>query len=105
MVKPGGTGRPRLAISARPAPLPPSRLRMPARPSALPLPKRYTHFGLPAAPLTAALAAAALPAVPAGRGGADLRAGADRLRLDRICRNVLAIERYGLPWAPNDHGR
>src|SRR5436309_4948760 len=46
MVKPGGTGRPRLAISARPAPLPPRRLRMSARPSALPLPKPKTHFDL-----------------------------------------------------------
>src|SRR5262249_17090884 len=65
MVKPGGTGKPRLAISARPAPLPPSRLRMSARPSALPLPKRYTHL-----PLVAALAAGALPA--AGLFGAGL---------------------------------
>src|SRR6476469_1453940 len=40
MVKPGGTGRPRLAISARFAPLPPSRLRM----SALPSPKVNTHL-------------------------------------------------------------
>ena len=39
MVKPGGTGRPRLAISARLAPLPPSRSRRPALPSALPSPK------------------------------------------------------------------
>src|SRR4029450_992808 len=46
MVKPAGTGRPRLGISARPAPLPPRRLRMSARPSALPLPKPKTHFDL-----------------------------------------------------------
>src|SRR5258708_34420599 len=46
MVKPGGTGRPRLAISARPAPLPPRGLSMSARPSALPLPKPKTHFDL-----------------------------------------------------------
>ena len=39
MVKPGGTGRPRLAISARLAPLPPRRSRRPALPSALPSPK------------------------------------------------------------------
>src|SRR5215469_6255449 len=45
MVKPGGTGRPRLAISARPAPLPPRRLRMSARPSALPPPNAKTHLG------------------------------------------------------------
>jgi hypothetical protein len=39
IVKPGGTGRPRFAISARFAPLPPSRLRMSAAPSAAPSPK------------------------------------------------------------------
>src|SRR6185436_15426106 len=44
MVKPGGTGRPRLAISARLAPLPPSRSRRPALPSALPSPKVNTHL-------------------------------------------------------------
>src|SRR3954468_19725787 len=44
MVKPGGTGRPRLAISARLAPLPPSRSRMLALPSALPSPKVNTHL-------------------------------------------------------------
>src|SRR5262249_43988283 len=63
MVKPGGTGRPRFAISARPAPLPPSRSRMPARPSALPLPKLSTHFAfvcLAAALRGRALVAAAL---------------------------------------------
>src|SRR5438067_12892094 len=43
MVKPGGTGRPRLAISASPAPLPPRMSRMAAEPSARPLPKKYTH--------------------------------------------------------------
>ena len=40
MVKPGGTGRPMLAISARLAPLPPSSARMLLCPSALPLPKK-----------------------------------------------------------------
>src|SRR5215471_15852538 len=41
MVKPGGTGRPRLVISARFAPLPPRRsLR-----SLLPSVKSYTNFG------------------------------------------------------------
>src|SRR5438477_3978809 len=44
MVKPGGTGRPRLAISARLAPLPPRRSRRPALPSALPSPKVNTHW-------------------------------------------------------------
>src|SRR5580693_1674605 len=44
MVKPGGTGRPRLAISARLAPLPPSRSRRPALPSALPSPNVNTHL-------------------------------------------------------------
>src|SRR5476651_66246 len=44
MVKPGGTGKPRLAISARLAPLPPSKSRKPALPSALPSPKVNTHL-------------------------------------------------------------
>src|SRR6202000_3037075 len=44
MVKPGGTGKPRLAISARLAPLPPSRSRISDLPSALPLPKVNTHL-------------------------------------------------------------
>src|SRR5713226_3168964 len=44
MVKPGGTGSPRLAISARLAPLPPSRSRRPALPSALPSPNVNTHL-------------------------------------------------------------
>src|SRR3954454_19670841 len=58
MVKPGGTGRPRLAISARLAPLPPSRSRISALPSALPSPNVNTH--LPAlAAAGAALAGAA----------------------------------------------
>src|SRR4030081_3670804 len=65
MVKPGGTGRPRLAISARLAPLPPSRSRNPALPSALPSPKVNTHLpdfvtsaaGLLATGFLAALAA------------------------------------------------
>src|SRR5256885_16093500 len=43
MVKPGGTGRPSSAISARPAPLPPRISRMAAEPSARPGPKKYTH--------------------------------------------------------------
>src|SRR5690349_16559432 len=44
MVKPGGTGRPRFAISARLAPLPPSRSRISDRPSALPSPNVKTHL-------------------------------------------------------------
>src|SRR5664279_1895693 len=44
MVKPGGTGSPRLAISARLAPLPPSRSFISALPSALPSPKVNTHL-------------------------------------------------------------
>src|SRR4051812_13457283 len=98
MVKPGGTGRPRLAISARLAPLPPNRSRSPALPSALPPPNEYTHLpawiascgavgrllataGLLAADLLAGgllvtgLAATGLAALPAGLTGA-LPAGA-----------------------------
>src|SRR3954469_2164218 len=52
MVKPGGTGRPRLAISARLAPLPPSKSRISALPSALPSPNVNTH--LPALAATGA---------------------------------------------------
>src|SRR5712691_4943073 len=44
IVKPGGTGRPAFVISARPAPLPPSRSFMFRLPSAFPLPKKYTCF-------------------------------------------------------------
>src|ERR1700722_422919 len=78
MVKPGGTGRPRLAISARLAPLPPSKSRNPALPSALPSPKVNTHLpdftastaGLPAVTLLTGLAAAALrTGFGAGLGG------------------------------------
>src|ERR1035441_1189587 len=65
MVKPGGTGSPRLAISARLAPLPPSKSRRPALPSALPSPNVNTHlpdFAASAAILVgAALAATPLP--------------------------------------------
>jgi hypothetical protein len=42
IVKPGGTGSPILLISARLAPLPPSRAFMVRSPSAVPFPKRYT---------------------------------------------------------------
>src|SRR5262245_44709121 len=43
MVKPAGTGTPSRVISARFAPLPPSRLRCAALPSARPAPKKYTR--------------------------------------------------------------
>src|SRR3954452_748129 len=71
MVKPGGTGRPRLAISARLAPLPPSKSRMLAWPSALPSPKVNTHL-----PDFAASAPAIFGAVLAGLFGNVLRAPA-----------------------------
>src|SRR5882672_2154655 len=86
MVKPGGTGRPRLAISARLAPLPPSRSRISALPSALPSPKVKTHLpdfaasaaGLAAAGFGAALAGLFFNALRALAGGAGLaRTGAD----------------------------
>src|SRR5438046_1507825 len=44
IVRPGGTGRPALVISARPDPLPPSRSFIVRSPSALPSPKKYTYF-------------------------------------------------------------
>ena len=44
MVKPGGTGRPALVISASPAPLPPRTSFILPLPSALPPPKKYTYF-------------------------------------------------------------
>src|SRR4030088_464165 len=56
MVKPGGTGRPRLAISARLAPLPPSKSRNPALPSALPSPNVNTHLPAFAASVAGLLA-------------------------------------------------
>src|ERR1043166_10147035 len=85
MVKPGGTGRPRLAISARLAPLPPSRSRMLALPSALPSPKVKTHlpdFGASVADFAGAGFATDFAglfgnALRAAGGGTDFRAGAD----------------------------
>src|SRR5271167_89917 len=77
MVKPGGTGSPRLAISARLAPLPPRRSRRPALPSALPSPKVNTHlpdFAASAAGLLAAILPAGLGAGLAGLFGSALRA-------------------------------
>src|SRR5258708_23143601 len=44
MVNPGGTGRPMLAISARLAPLPPSRFFISLLPSALPPPKKNVRL-------------------------------------------------------------
>src|SRR3954469_21992349 len=44
MVKPGGTGRPMFAISARFAPLPPRRFFISLLPSDLPPPKKYTRL-------------------------------------------------------------
>src|SRR6185437_16434239 len=87
MVKPGGTGRPRLAISARLAPLPPSRSRMLARPSALPSPKVKTHLfdfaAACAAGRTAAFAAGLVAFFfsvfrTGAAGAAFARAGTDR---------------------------
>src|SRR5258705_13386343 len=76
MVKPGGTGRPRLAISARLAPLPPSRSRKPALPSALPSPKVNTHWpGSTPDGFAAGLAGIFFSALRAA--GAALRTGAD----------------------------
>src|ERR1700730_2917700 len=90
MVKPGGTGNPRLAISARLAPLPPNKSRRPALPSALPSPKVNTHLpdftasaaGLPATILPtgfgAGLAGLFFSALRAEAGGAAFaRAGTD----------------------------
>src|SRR5258707_9008874 len=102
MVKPGGTGRPRLAISARPAPLPPRRLRMSARPSASPLPKPKTHFDLAGALAEGFLGGAFAGA--AGLRGAALPAG--RFLVDFIRRDVgfsIGFTAFGAP-GPNDHG-
>src|SRR6267142_2848390 len=74
MVKPGGTGRPRLAISARLAPLPPKRSRRPALPSALPSPKVNTHLPDFAASGAGLLAAIFLAGFGAGLAGLFFRA-------------------------------
>src|SRR5688572_14056482 len=58
IVKPGGTGRPMLVMSARFAPFPPSRSFISARPSPLPAPKKYTRLRVLLDP------ARALPLVP-----------------------------------------
>src|ERR1700682_2197436 len=86
MVKPGGTGRARFAISAGLAPLPPRRLPTPALPSALPSPKVNTHLpdfvtsaaGLLATGFLAALAGLFFSALRVPAGGAALaRTGMD----------------------------
>src|SRR5258706_166892 len=93
MVKPGGTGSPRLAISARLAPLPPSKSRISALPSALPSPKVNTHFpdfaaaarGLIAGVLLAAgalLAEALRAGLAAALAGLFLRALSSALRAE-----------------------
>src|SRR5438045_7777271 len=77
MVKPGGTGRPRFAISARLAPLPPSKSRISALPSARPSPNVNTH--LPGLAPAAGLPATALTGLGAGLAmllGSGLRAEA-----------------------------
>src|SRR5260221_4538284 len=101
MVKPGGTGRPRLAISARPAPLPPRGLRMSAWLSALPLPKPKTHCDLSAALAEAFWGGCCAGA--AGLRGAALAAG--RLLIDLIRRDVdLTMESQPVEGCFRDHG-
>src|SRR5260370_3361125 len=103
MVKPGGTGRPRLAISARPAPLPPRRLRMSTRPSALPLPKPKTHFDLAGALAEGFLGGAFVGA--AGLRGAALPAGPLLFRfIRRDLHLTTEFTAFGSP-APNGPGR
>src|ERR1019366_5677754 len=74
MVKPGGTGSPRLAISARLAPLPPSKSRNPALPSALPSPNVNTHLPDFAASVAGLLATTLLAGLGAGLAGLFFRA-------------------------------
>src|SRR3977135_378858 len=86
MVKRGGPGRPRLAISARLAPLPPSKSRRPALPSALPSPKVNTHlpaFVTSAAGLLARGVSAALATCLAGLFFSALRMPAGGAALAR----------------------
>ena len=54
IVKPGGTGNPKLLISASPAPFPPRRSRIPVLPSARPSPNSYTNFSGNPFPLVSA---------------------------------------------------
>src|SRR2546427_12577987 len=76
MVKPGGTGRPRFAISASPAPLPPRMSRIAAEPSARPGPKKYTQ--------------------PARDGTSDHTVRAD-------CRRAAWRPRYRAPEVPGEY--
>src|SRR5215204_6003564 len=69
MVNPGGTGTPRLVISARLAPLPPRTCFMPRVPSAAPAPKKYTDFSAVVSGVSAAAAEAELVWVGGRRGG------------------------------------
>ncbi len=92
-VKPGGTGRPRPAISARLAPLPPSSSFIPALPSAVPPPKAYTNFAArePVRPPCARSSpcGAGPPSLPHAAPAASLRRGAaprPRLRDLRVRR-------------------
>src|SRR5258706_9305508 len=104
MEKPGGTGRPRLAISASPAPLPPSRLRMLGLPSALPPPKAKTHLPL-AGGFTARAEAfgfvAALALAAFRTGFLDFAPTRDFLRL-AMTQNLLdgsvAFKKHRRPW-------
>src|SRR3954451_6250252 len=57
MVKPAGTGKPKLVISARLAPFPPSSARIEASPSVPLGPNEYTYFS--------AMTSASLLTVPA----------------------------------------
>src|SRR5262249_13730199 len=95
MVKPGGTGKPRFAISARPAPLPPRRLRMSARPSALPLPKLYTHLVSPGDLLRGSSRARA----------EGLRPAAERVLFNRLRRDDTTMELQLDALALDDHRR
>src|ERR1035437_4377904 len=74
MVNPGGTGSPRLAISARLAPLPPSKSRNPTLPSALPSPKVNTHLPDFAASVAGLLATTLLAGFGAGLAGLFFKA-------------------------------
>src|SRR5438874_2675080 len=94
IVNPGGTGRPRFAISASPAPLPPRMSRMAAEPSARPSPKEYTHR-------SSARLADQLDQRPAGRAAHDrvvhdhdlhsLEHFADRIELDLDLRHAAGL--------------
>src|SRR5258705_2942342 len=73
MVNPGRTGTPRLVISARLAPLPPSTLFMSRAPSAAPEPKKNTDLPPPDFRASAPAAKAELVGVCWWRGGVVTR--------------------------------